>query len=97
MNIIETHKSETKLEAKVIGSFNLAAKNRLESRLSSKITDLKLDLSECKFIDTEGVIFMYNWQQSGKELKLKHPPDILFEILDLLELTGNWDLNYIEK
>lgn len=97
MNIIETHKSETEIEAKVKGSFNLAAKNRLESRLSSEITGLKLDLCECRFIDTEGVIFMYNWQHSGNKLQLTHPPDILFEIIDLLELTEHWDLNYIEK
>jgi ABC-type transporter Mla MlaB component len=97
MNIVETHKSEKGLEAKVVGSFNLAAKNRLESRLSSEITELKLDLSECRFIDTEGVIFMYNWQQSGKKITLSNPPEILFEIIDFLELTEHWDLNYIEK
>ncbi len=97
MNIIETHKSDTKLETKIFGSFNLAAKNRIESRLSDGIRDLKIDLSECKFIDSEGVIFMYKWQKSGKSLELKNPPNVLFEIIDILELTEHWDLNYIEN
>lgn len=96
MNIIETHKSDTKLEIKIFGSFNLAAKNMIESRLGDGITDLKIDLSDCRFIDSEGVIFMYNWQKSGKKLELKNPPNVLFEIIDILELTEHWNINYIE-
>lgn len=97
MNIVEAHKVDTTLEVKVFGSFNLAAKNMLESRVTSEITDLKIDLSKCKFIDSEGVIFMYRWQHSGKGLELKNPPEILFEIIDLLELNEDWNLNYIES
>lgn len=95
MNIIETHKSDTKLETKIFGSFNLATKNMIESRLNERITELIIDLSECKFIDSEGVIFMYNWQKNGKSLELRYPPDILFEIIEILELT-HWNLNCIE-
>lgn len=96
MNIIETHKTGTALEVKVLGTFNLASKNMLESRLSNDVTALKIDFTECRFIDSEGVIFMYLWQQSGNKLELINPPDILFEIIGILELEEHWNLNYTQ-
>jgi ABC-type transporter Mla MlaB component len=95
--MIDTHRSGNLLEVEVHGSFNLTAKNMLEGRLRAEVTDLNIDLTECKFIDSEGIIFMYRWQNSGKGLELINPPEILFEIVELLELREHWDLNYITK
>lgn len=89
--MIETQKSNGTLEVMIPGSFNLVIRNLIESRLTDEITSLIIDLSNCKLIDSEGIIFMYRWQQSGKKLELKNPPDILFEMLDILELSDHWD------
>lgn len=93
MNIIETNRQDGALEVQVMDAFNLATKNVLESRLSDEISDLKIDLSRCRLVDSEAVIFMYRWQRSGKALEVINPPEILFEICDILELNDHWELN----
>jgi|SRR6056297_1159192 len=93
MNIIETNRQHAFLEVEVLDAFNLATKNVLESRLSDEIMDLKINLSKCRLVDSEAVIFMYRWQQSGKGLEIINPPEILFEICDILELKDHWELN----
>lgn len=97
MSTIKTHKKNGLLEVTITGHFNLWTKKLIESRIANDISQLSIDLSNCKFIDSEGVIFMYRWQSSGKELELVNPPDILFEIIDLLELNEHWGPNYIKK
>lgn len=96
MNIIETHKEGNTLEVKVHRTFNLTSKNMLENRIHSDTRHLNIDLSDCWLVDSEGVIFMYNWQRTGNTLELINPPKIFFDILDLLELRKNWNLNIIE-
>lgn len=96
-NIIETHKTGDLLEAKLYSPFNIQLKNVLESRFSSETEQLHIDLSECKWIDSEGVIFLYKWQYSGKKLKIINPPPVFFEILDILELREDWELNTVKN
>lgn len=90
MSIIQTHKSENTLQVKVLNNFNLQTKNKIESRLTREIDKLEIDLSGSKLLDSEAVIFMYKWDKSDKELKLINPPEILFEILEILELENVW-------
>lgn len=94
-NIIDIHKKGPTLEVQLCCAFNLWIRNILESRLHSGITKLRLDMSRSNRIDSEGVIFLHRWQRSGKELELINPPPVLFEILDILELTDMWDLEAI--
>ncbi|NGP88809.1 hypothetical protein [Fodinibius halophilus] len=94
MNIVNTHKDGTTIQVRDCKTFNLQTKNVLKSRLTDKITKLYIDFSHCKLIDSEGIIFLYEWQHSGNELELKNPPEIMFEILNILELDDTWDLNY---
>lgn len=96
MSIIESHKSRDTLQVKVLNNFNLLTRNKIESRLTKEINRLEIDLSNCKLLDSEAVIFMYHWNKSGKELHLINPPEILFEILEILELSDIWQLNYTE-
>jgi|AntRauTorcE11897_2_1112592.scaffolds.fasta_scaffold06657_3 ABC-type transporter Mla MlaB component len=91
MNTIDIHKKQSELEARIAGNFNLRVKNSIEDRLSPEISTLKIDLSACRLVDSEAVIFMFKWQHSGKVLTLKAPPDILFEILDVLEIRDKWN------
>lgn len=95
MNILNTHKTGTTLEVTVHRALNLWTKNMIESRLSDEIDSLQIDLTSCPFIDSEGVMFMYRWQQEGHKLRLINPPEVLFEILDILELKRSWTPDYI--
>lgn len=94
MSIIESRKSNGTLKVKVVNNFNLLTRNKIESRLTKEIEKLEIDLGNCKLLDSEAVIFMYKWDKSGKELNLIDPPEILFEILEILELQEIWQLNY---
>jgi ABC-type transporter Mla MlaB component len=94
MNIVNTHREGTTLEVQVCDGFNLRIKNIIDSRISDNIDKLQIDLTRCDFVDSEAVIFLYKWQHSGKQLELINPPEIFFEILDILELSESWDLNY---
>ncbi len=94
-NITDIHRKDATLEVKPGRGFNLWTRNMVESHLHPGITRLRLDMSRSNRIDSEGVIFLHRWLQSGKELELIQPPPVLFEILDILELKDMWDLEAI--
>jgi|SRR6056297_2720963 len=96
MSIIESRKSKDTLKVKVLNNFNLLTRNKIESRLTREIGKLEIDLSHCKLLDSEAIIFMYQWDKSGNKLNLINPPEILFEIIEILELRDIWQLNYTE-
>lgn len=75
--------------------FNRLVRRRLEKRIENEsgIDRLRVDMSRSRLIDSEGVIFLYRWQKSGKKLELINPPWIFFEILRILELDTVWDVN----
>lgn len=83
------------MNIKIQGGFNLWIKNMILNHINNDTKVLKIDLSECKFIDSEGVIFLHQCQQDGKELQLINPPDVFFKILEILELDNSWQPNVI--
>lgn len=95
MSIPSIHKNGTTLNIKIQGGFNLWIKNMILNHINNDTHVLKLDLTECKFIDSEGIIFLHQWQQNGKDLQLINPPDVFFEILNILELDNSWQPNII--
>lgn len=94
MNAINIHKTGTTLEVTINKPFNLRVKNIIKSRLTPEITILKIDLTNSKIIDIEGVIFMYHWDKYRGSLELINAPAVFFEILDILELADHWNLNH---
>ncbi|NGP77546.1 hypothetical protein G3570_12935 [Balneolaceae bacterium YR4-1] len=94
MSIIESRKSKDTLKVTLLNNFDILTRYKIESRTTKEIENLEIDFSNCKILDSEAVIFMYHWDKSGKTLKLINPPDILFEILEILELSDIWQLNY---
>jgi anti-anti-sigma regulatory factor len=95
MSIPSIHRDGATLNIKIQGGFNLWIKNMILNHINNDTKVLKIDLSECKFIDSEGVIFLHQCQQDGKELQLINPPDVFFEILEILELDNSWQPNVI--
>lgn len=71
--------------------FNLHVKQQLESLLNPSDQSLKVDMSACKLIDSEGVIFLHRWMAAGKKLELVNPPAILKQILHILEIDHALD------
>jgi ABC-type transporter Mla MlaB component len=67
----------------------------IESRITTEVDTLHIDLKSCSYIDSEGVIFLHQWLGNGNSLQLVKPPDILFEILDILEIKSAWNLEHI--
>jgi len=94
MNTVNTHREGEVLQVQISGGFNLHLRNMIENHITKGINKLEIDLSACELIDSEGVIFMYEYQRKGGELVLNNPPQILFEILDILELREQWDHYY---
>ena len=55
--------------------------------LAEGCAQVELDLQHARLVDTEGLILLYDLSQSGIAVRIHHPPDLLFELADLLELT----------
>lgn len=70
-------------------------KNMILNHINKNTNLLKIDLTECKIIDSEGIIFLHQWQKEGKELHLINPPEVFFELLEILELDNSWQPNVI--
>ncbi|MDZ7660023.1 hypothetical protein [Fodinibius sp.] len=95
MSIPKIHRENATLTVKIRSGFNLWVKNIITTHTSEEIETLDIDLSDCNYIDTEGIIFLYEWQQNGRNLQLKNPPEVFFEMLDILELSDSWQPNII--
>ena len=95
MSIPNIHKDGSTLNIKMQGGFNLWIKNMILNHINKNTNLLKIDLTECKIIDSEGIIFLHQWQQEGKELQLTNPPEVFFELLEILELDDSWQPNVI--
>lgn len=96
MSIPKIHKEGSTLYIKIKDGFNLWIKNLITTHIGDNTSTLRIDLSECKYIDTEGIIFLYQWQQKGHNLQLIQPPEVFFEILDILELNDSWQPNILK-
>lgn len=91
-----TH-NQNKLEVVIERNFNLSAIRELEQHLDETIDHLVINLEHSFFLDSEAIIFMHRWMKQDKKLKLLNPPEIFFEILDVLELTESWKLEQITE
>ena len=97
MSTIEIHKKGSAVVATLRRNFNYRVRKIIEGRISRDTKKLILDLSRTRILDSEAVIFMFGWLKKGNRLELVGPPDILFEILDLLEIRKEWDTMYNEQ
>ncbi len=65
--------------------FNLLTARKVR-RLCRDVNEVRIDLSRSKFVDTEGIIVLYELIQAGKKVRLIHPPPIFFEVVHILGL-----------
>lgn len=96
MNMLQAKKSKRKLEVVLQGDFNLNAVRMVSESLNDR-SELSIDLSHSRFVNSKAIIFLHNLMHSEPEVKvrLKNPPRILFELLKTLGLHDVWKLDEI--
>lgn len=70
---------------KVEQNLNLVTSGYIE-RLAAEAEEVHLDLSDARFVDSEGVILLWRLLREGKKVLLWEPPRILSEMIDILDL-----------
>lgn len=77
---------------KLSRDFNLLTVRDLEkSYMNCK--RFEFDLSSCRFVDSEAIIYIHNLIHDDKIVRLLHPPAILKECLRILDLEKVWKKN----
>lgn len=89
-------KTKQKLEVELPGDFNLNAV-RIISELLNDRTELNIDLKKSRFVNSKAIIFMHNLMKNekGVTVKIKNPPRLFFEHLQILGLHNVWKLDEI--
>ncbi|MFN1834173.1 STAS domain-containing protein [Balneola sp. MJW-20] len=87
-------RTKQKLQVELSGDFNLAAVRKIRSLLGSQ-TELHLDLSSCRFADSEAIIFLHEQIQKHLKVRLVDPPLLFYEVLRILGIQDEWDLKQI--
>ena len=67
--------------------FNLLTARKVR-RLCGDVNAVYIDLSRSKFVDTEGIIVLFELIRGGKTVRLHQPPAIFFEVIDILGLES---------
>ncbi len=74
--------------------FNLMAVRHLKYHLEDA-TRVRIDLARARLVDTEAVMALFRLKQQGIIIRLLDPPDIFYEVLDVLELSEAFDLDQL--
>ena len=79
-------KINDKLIVKPEWVFNTYTVLLLKSFLDDKIKTIEVDFSGTRLVDTDGISFLYQQAKKGKNIILKNPPEIMFDILRVLDI-----------
>jgi hypothetical protein len=52
-----------------------------------------VDLRAVRLVDTEGIIALDRIQRAGKDVTVRNPPDIFFDVLRALDLPGLFNVH----
>jgi anti-anti-sigma regulatory factor len=74
--------------------FNLMAVRHLKYHLEDA-TRVRIDLARARLVDTEAVMALFRLQKRGVEVILLEPPDVFFEVLEVLELESVFDVEQL--
>lgn len=87
-------KTKDRLDVVLTTDFNLNAVRQIQKLLKDR-HELYIDTSGSRFINSEAIIFMHNYINSGNKLQIKDPPRIFYVALHILGLHEVWDLKTI--
>ncbi|WP_332327353.1 hypothetical protein [Salinibacter sp.] len=74
--------------------FNLMAVRHLRYHMEDA-TRVRIDLARARLVDTEAVMALVRLQKRGVDVTLLEPPDILYEVLEVLELESVFDVEQL--
>ena len=81
----------TRLAVRLKRDFNLLTARKI-ARLAEGAEEIHIDLTHSRLVDSEALILLYRLIQDGKQVRLKNPPAILDEIIQILGLEPVLDL-----
>jgi hypothetical protein len=58
-------------------------------------TRVRIDLARARLVDTEAVMALYRLQKRDVDVVLLEPPDIFYEVLEVLELESAFPLEQL--
>lgn len=88
---MEHHREGDVLTVTLHRDFNLLTARHLR-RLAEGATHVRIDCSDARFIDSEGVMSMYQLRKEGTDVTLINPPKIFREVLSILDLADVFDV-----
>ena len=74
------------LEVVVEQNLNLLTARHIEA-LAVEAEQVTIDLAHARIVDSEGIMLFARLLQNGKELRLKYPPQILYDVVKVLHLS----------
>ena len=86
--------SGSKLTVRLVRDFNILTARRIEE-LAENASDISIDLSNSRFVDSEAVALLCKLVSGGKNLKLRNPPEILHEVVGILGVESVLNLDRI--
>lgn len=91
MNWKRNHQS---LHIQLKGDFNLHTVQEITPLLDNT-RELHLDLSFCRFVDSEAIIFLHKLIQKQVRIRIQNPPRLFYEVVSVMGLQEEWDLKEI--
>lgn len=73
------------LTVRLTQDFNWLTVQRIEP-LAKDAHHIRIDLSAARLIDTEALMLIDRLQRAGKTVQLIDPPDLLYDLIELLDL-----------
>jgi ABC-type transporter Mla MlaB component len=89
---MHVERNDNTLNVTLKRDFNLYVRQQLDQMVREDDRHLILNLSACKLIDSEGVIFLHRWMAAGKTVQIIDPPPLLRRIVTELKIDQslNW-------
>ncbi len=80
-------KTGSKITISIEGDLNLRKVKEIEKILEKEgKNSVEIHFHCSKFIDTEGIKFIYMLKKQGVDIKLKNPPKLFYKVVELLQL-----------
>ncbi len=94
--MMKYEKKKQSLLVELEGEFNLDAVRKISEVLGEQ-EELVIDLSRSAFVDSNAIVFIHRLMEKGTGIQLENPPEIFYEVIQILGLHQKWDLNRLVK
>ncbi len=81
-----------KHEIFIEGDLNYAKVKQIHKEIPQDGKEIVIQFSCSKFVDSEGIKFLYSLYKEGKKIQIKNPPELFIEAVKILSLNELLDL-----